>query len=158
MTTSMATDFATTGYPTTAPEQAVTQADKRDPQLRPLPIWFFAFEGVLSGAYDLSKADSALLPVVVGVALVNALISLTVLRKRLKLVKTMLKNSRTRSIAIALIALRFGVHLALGLLGTAVSGATGHTLLAVLMAVCTVTLLWYDQRVSFRVLGLSTER
>ena len=129
-----------------------------DPELKPLPVWFFSFEGILSGAYDLCKANPHLLPFVIGAGALNALVSFTVLRKRLKLVKSLLKNSRTRFIAVGLLALRFGVHLVLGLLGSAVAGATGHIVLAAVMAVCTVTLLWFDQRVSFRALGLSTKR
>jgi hypothetical protein len=129
-----------------------------DPQLKPLPVWYFAFEGVLGAAYDLTKADSRLTPVVIGVAAVNAVISFTVLGKRRKLVKSMLKNQRTRAIAIGLLALRFGVHILFGLMGTAVSGATGHFALATLMAFSTVAMLWFDQRVSFRALGLSTQR
>ncbi|MBC3843527.1 hypothetical protein GXW82_34960 [Streptacidiphilus sp. 4-A2] len=121
-------------------------------------MWYFAFEGVLGAAYDLTKADSRLTPVVIGVAVVNAVISFTVLGKRRKLVKSMLKNQRTRAIAIGLLALRFGVHILIGLMGTAVSGATGHFALATLMACSTVAMLWFDQRVSFRALGLSTQR
>ena len=125
-----------------------------DPQLRPLPIWYFALEGVLGGTYDLCKADPQILPFVMGAVAVNAVVSLTVLGKRRKLVRKMLKNSRTRAIAIALVALRFGVHFLLTLLSAAFAGATGHFLLAGLMSVVTVAMLWFDQRVSFRALGL----
>jgi len=160
MSIDTATGYAVTGTSAGTGDRTVPQRTTTpvDPQLRPLPIWFFTFEGILGAAYDLTKADSHLLPVVIGIAAVNAVISMTVLRKRLKLVKSMLKSSRTRFIAIGLLALRFGVHLGLGLLGSAVSGVGGHILMAMLMAVCTVTLLWYDQTVSFRALGLSTRR
>ena len=129
-----------------------------DPQLRPLPVWYFALEGILGGTYDICKADPQLFPYIVGMIAVNAVISMTVLRKRLRLVRKMLKNSRTRFIAIGLVALRFGVHFLLAFLGTMFAGATGHYLLAGLMSVTTVTLLWFDQRVSFRALGLDLKR
>ncbi len=143
---------------TTDAQPVDVSAPIADPQLRPLPVWYFALEGILGGTYDLCKADPQLFPYIVGAVAVNAVISMTVLRKRLRLVRKMLKNSRTRFIAIALVALRFGVHFLLAFLGTMFAGATGHYLLAGLMSVTTVTLLWFDQRVSFRALGLDLKR
>jgi len=126
-----------------------------DPTMRPLPIWYFGFEGVLGAAYDLCHANPELLPLVIGVAALNMAISFTVLGKRRKLIRAMLKNSRTRVIAIGLVALRFGVHLLFGLLGTALAGTTGHYALAALMSASTVAMLWFDQRITFRALGLT---
>jgi hypothetical protein len=84
-------------------------------------------------------------------------VTLTVLGKRRKLVRAMLKNSRTRSIAIGLIALRLGCHLALTALGTALTSAGGHLVMAGLMTVISIGLLWFDQRVTFRTLGIPTD-
>jgi hypothetical protein len=126
-----------------------------DPAMRPLPVWFFGFEGVLGAAYDLCHANPELLPVVLAVGALNMAVSFTVIGKRRKLLRAMLKNSRTRFIAIGLVALRFGVHLLFGLLGTAFAGATGHYALAALMSVTTVAMLWFDQRITFRALGLT---
>ncbi|MHA6761040.1 hypothetical protein [Streptacidiphilus sp. PAMC 29251] len=139
-------------------EQATVAGAADLRQMKPLPAWFFAFEGIFGGAYDILKANPDAWTVLVGFALVNITISLTVLGKRRKLVRAMLKNSRTRAIAIGLIALRVGVHLALGALGAAVSTATGHLALAFVMTGITVGLLWFDQRVTFRALGIPLNR
>ncbi|GAA0259425.1 hypothetical protein GCM10009527_064230 [Actinomadura nitritigenes] len=123
--------------------------------IRPLPAWFFAFEGVLGAAYDICHVWQSAWTVVVAVAAVNAVVGLTVLRRRIKLVKAMLRNGRTRLIAFGLIALRAGVHLVLGAAGADVTGTAAHLVLAAGMAAATVGLLWFDQRVTFRALGLA---
>ncbi len=110
---------------------------------------------MLCGAFDILKADPDAWVVLAGLGLVNLVIGLTVLGKRRKLVRAMLKNRRTRVIAIGLIVLRTGLHLVLGLLGAEITSAAGHAAMAVLMAAVTVTLLWFDQRVSFKALGLT---
>ena len=154
-TTATAVDFGTDAAATTAPApaQAVDLS-----QVKPLPAWFFAFEGIFGGAYDIVKANPDAWMVLVGFAAVNIVVGLTVLGKRRKLVRAMLKNSRTRFIAIGLIVLRIVVHLALGALGAAVETATGHLLLALVMTGVTVGLLWFDQRVTFRALGIPLHR
>lgn len=60
----------------------------------------------------------------------------------------------TRKIALGLIALRVGVHLVLAVIGAPVTSAAGHLALAVAMAGATV-MLWFNQRVTFRALGLA---
>ncbi|WP_242582159.1 hypothetical protein [Streptomyces sp. MST-110588] len=140
-----------------------TKAEKKSTQVsaeelanvKPLPVWFFAFEGVMGAAYDLCHAWSGAWMVILGFAAVNITVGLTVLRRRIKLVKALLKNSRTRFIAIGLIAFRMGAHALLGALGTQVTSTVGHVLFAVVMAGTTMALLWFDQRVTFRALGLT---
>ena len=123
--------------------------------IRPLPVWFFAFEGVMGAAYDLTKAWDGAWMVLVAIGVVNIAVGATVLRRRVKLVRAMLKNANTRKIAVGLIALRLSVHLVLAALGAPVTSVAGHLLLAVLMSTTTVTLLWFNQRVTFRALGLA---
>ncbi|MFF0520254.1 hypothetical protein ACFYTC_16200 [Actinomadura nitritigenes] len=138
------------------PVQAVRPArpDGLD-AVRPLPVWFFAFEGVLGAAYDICHVWHSAWMAVVAIAAVNAVVGLTVLRRRIKLVKAMLKNGRTRLIAFGLIALRAGLHLVLGVAGADVTGTAAHLAFAAGMAAATVGLLWFDQRVTFRALGLA---
>ncbi|MEV5597283.1 hypothetical protein [Streptomyces sp. NPDC052496] len=124
-------------------------------QVEPLPVWFFAFEGVLGAAYDLCHAWSGAWTVILAFAAVNITVGLTVLRRRLKLVKALMKNSRTRFVALGLVAFRMGAHLLLGAAGAQVTSAAGHLLLAAVMGGATVALLWFDQRVTFRALGLT---
>ncbi len=123
--------------------------------IKPLPLWFFCFEGVIGAAYDLTKAWDDAWMVLIGIALVNIVIGATVLRRRKKLMRAMLKNSHTRNIAIALLALRVGLHLVLAALGAPVTSVAGHLAVAVLMGATTVTLMWFNQRVTFRALRLA---
>ncbi|MEU9019103.1 hypothetical protein [Actinomadura sp. NPDC048394] len=138
--------------------QAAAEPARQDglDAIKPLPIWFFAFEGVLGAAYDICHAWHSAWMVVAGIAAVNAVLGLTVLRRRIKLVKAMLKDGRTRMIAFGLIALRIGLHVVLGAVGADVTGTAAHLALAGAMAAATVELLWFDQRVTFRALGLAT--
>ncbi|MEU8876653.1 hypothetical protein AB0D24_37025 [Streptomyces javensis] len=123
--------------------------------IKPLPVWFFGFEGVIGAAYDLTKAWDDAWMVLIGIALVNIVVGGTVLRRRKKLMRAMLKNSRTRNIAIGLLALRVGLHLVLAALGAPVTSVAGHLAVAVLMGAATVTLMWFNQRVTFRALRLA---
>ncbi|MFJ5882783.1 hypothetical protein [Kitasatospora cineracea] len=111
-----------------------------------LPVWFFGFEGVLAGAFDLLRAAPSAWPALVVLAAVNIGVSLTVLRRRLKLAKLLWRGKGTRNVAFGLIGLRLGSHLVLGLLGTAVDSALGHVLFALVMSTVTVALLAYVQR------------
>ncbi|MFC1442015.1 hypothetical protein ABUW04_27550 [Streptacidiphilus sp. N1-10] len=139
----------------TAKAEAKAQADAEAlKNLKPLPVWFFGFEGLMGGAYDILKTSPDAWTVLAALGAVNMIVGITVLGKRRKLVKAMLKNSRTRAIAIGLIALRAGAHLLLGLAGAQITSAAGHLTMAFLMTAATVTLLWFDQRISFRALGL----
>lgn len=124
-------------------------------ELKPLPIWFFGFEGVMSAAYDLCHAWSDAWMIIVGLVVVNVIVGLTILGKRIKLLRAMLKNGRTRKIAFGLVALRVGAHVLLGVVGVEATTTTAHLAFSVLMVGVTVTLLWFDQRVTFRALGLA---
>jgi hypothetical protein len=120
--------------------------------LKPLPTWFFAFEGILAAAFDIIKINPNLIGVLIGLGAVNAVVSATVLRRRIKMARAMLQNRRTRAIALALVALRMGVHVVLNAAGAAVTSPVGHTVLAVAMAGITVALLSFDQKVTLRAL------
>ncbi|MEU1309087.1 hypothetical protein ABZ419_09355 [Streptomyces cinnamoneus] len=133
----------------TGPQSAAGLAD-----VKPLPVWFFAFEGSLGAAYDLCQAWDGAWMVLAALALVNIVIGFTVLRRRVKLVRAMLKSSRTRKIIFALVGLRLAVHLALGAVGAATVSTAAHVAIGLAMATTTVALLWFDQRVTFRALGL----
>ncbi|WP_211245689.1 hypothetical protein [Actinomadura oligospora] len=123
--------------------------------IKPLPIWFFAFEGSMGAVYDLLKAWDGAWMVLAALGAVNMVVGLTVLRRRKRLIKAMLKNGRTRKIFFALIGLRLGVHVVLGAVGAQVTSAPLHLALGLTMAAVTMALLWFDQRVTFRALGLT---
>ncbi|MEU7044877.1 hypothetical protein AB0A77_27990 [Streptomyces varsoviensis] len=121
-----------------------------DKPIKPLPVWFFAFEGLMSSAYDLLRAYPQAMYPLIAMAVVNIVISLTVLRSRVRLAKRLWRGKGTRKVAIALVLLRLGAHVVLGAVGLAVAGTFGHLLFAVLMSATTVTLLWYAQRTALR--------
>ena len=121
-------------------------------QLRPLPTWFFAFEGVMAGAFDIVKINPNLLWVLGGLGAVNAVVSMTVLRRRIKMARAMLRNKRTRKIALTLVGLRLGAHLALNAAGAAITTPVEHAAMAIVMAAVTVALLRFDQKVTLRAL------
>ncbi|OPF84794.1 hypothetical protein VT50_0201035 [Streptomyces antioxidans] len=118
-------------------------------------MWFFGFEGVMGAAYDLAKAWDGAWMVLIGLFVVNIVVGATLLRRRKKLMRAMLKNPRTRAIAIGMVALRVGLHLVLAALGAPVTSLAGHLAVAVLMGTTTVTLMWFNQRVTFRALRLA---
>ncbi|MFD0328961.1 hypothetical protein ACFQZC_14110 [Streptacidiphilus monticola] len=113
---------------------------------------------MLGGAFDLCHAYPRLWALVAVLGLANLLLGLTVMGRRMKLLRAMLRNGRARRILVALIGLRVGVHLLLGAAGAATDSKPAHLVLAVMMTAVTVALLWFDQRVTFRTLGLGTTR
>ncbi|MEU9125240.1 hypothetical protein AB0C96_36310 [Streptomyces sp. NPDC048506] len=125
--------------------------------MKPLPVWFFAFEGIAGAAFDLCKAWDKAWMVLIAFGAVNMMVGLTVFRRRAKVVRAMLNNTRSRKILAGLVALRLGVHLLLSALGAPITSAVGHVAISVVMAGTTVALLWFDQRVAFRTLGLTAQ-
>ncbi|RLV09113.1 hypothetical protein CTZ27_09230 [Streptomyces griseocarneus] len=127
--------------------------------MTPLPIWYFAFESVASGAYDLYKAfPGQALWVLIPLAAVNLVVSLTVLRSRLKLAKRLWHGKKTRKIALGLLALRLGSHFVLALAGAAVDTMAGHLAFAAVMAATSGVLLWWAQRTALRALAAEDAR
>ncbi|WP_246213584.1 hypothetical protein [Kitasatospora viridis] len=123
-----------------------------------LPAWYFGFEAVFAATYDLLKAFPAAWPVVLLLVAVNITLSLTVLRRRLKLARALWRGKRTRMIAIGLVVLRIGAHGALSAVGVAVNGVAGHAVFAVVMAAVTVAMLAFSQRTAVRALGAERDR
>ncbi|MER8182913.1 hypothetical protein [Kitasatospora sp. NPDC094015] len=136
-----------------APHPAVADQAVADGAELALPVWFFAFEGVLSAAFDLIKAVPAVWPALVALFVVNLAVSLTMMRKRLKLAKALWRGRGTRRIAIGLLVFRVGSHLLLAAAGLAVTGTVAHLAFALLLAGATVTLLAYSQRTALRALA-----
>ncbi|MGW5354628.1 hypothetical protein ACWERV_29450 [Streptomyces sp. NPDC004031] len=119
---------------------------------RPVPVWFFAFEGLMGASFDILKAHPDGWMVIAACAAVNLVLASTVLRGRLKMAKAMLKGKRTRKIALGLIALRLGLHVLLGAVGMHATSGWAHLALAAGMCGATVGLLAFDQRVMLRAL------
>ncbi|MEV7544909.1 hypothetical protein [Streptomyces sp. NPDC089915] len=117
-----------------------------------LPLWFFGFEGVLAAAFDILQAFPSVWPALLVLLAVNIAVSLTMMRRRLRLAKALWRGKETRKVAIALIALRVGSHFALSALGFAVTSTIGHVLFAVAMSATTIGLLAYSQHTAVRAL------
>lgn len=120
---------------------------------RPVPVWFFAFEGLMGASYDVVKSSPHAWVFIAASAAVNIALARTVLRGRLKMAKAMLKGKRTRKIAVGLIALRIVMHVALGAAGMQVTSGPAHIALAAAMCAITVAMLAFDQRVMLRALA-----
>ena len=123
------------------------------PVCRPVPVWFFAFEGLIGAAYDVVKTSPHAWIVLAVAVVTNIALARTLLRGRLKMAKAMLKGRRTRKLAVGLIGLRVGVHFALGAIGVEATSQGAHLAFAALMCATTVGLLAFDQRVMLRALG-----
>lgn len=128
------------------------EAPSATADFRPVPVWFFAFEGLMGASFDILKAHPDGWMVIAGCAAVNLVLASTVLRPRLKMAKAMLKGKRTRKIALGLIALRLGMHVVLGAVGMHATSGWAHLAFAVGMCAATVGLLAFDQRVMLRAL------
>ncbi|MFJ3203815.1 hypothetical protein [Streptomyces sp. NPDC086989] len=128
---------------------AMTPADYR------LPIWFFGFEGVLAAAFDILRAFPSAWPVLLLLLAVNIIVSLTMMRRRLRLAKALWRGKETRKVALALVALRIGSHFLLNALGLAVTSTLGHLFFACVMSAVTIGLLAYSQQTAIRALTSS---
>lgn len=146
------TDVDTTAADTTAADTTAAEKDAKT-VYRPVPVWFFGFEGLMGAGYDVAKSYPGAWMFLAAALVVNIVLARTVLRGRLKMAKAMLKGKRTRKIALGLIALRMGVHMALGAVGVAATSGPAHLAFAVLMCGSTVALLAFDQRVMLRALN-----
>ncbi|WP_330334411.1 hypothetical protein OHS33_34780 [Streptomyces sp. NBC_00536] len=91
-------------------------------------------------------------PVLLLLLAANIAVSLTRMRKRIKLAEALWRGKGTRKIAVSLIALRIGSHFALNALGLAVTSTPGHLLFALVMAAITIGLLAYSQETAIRAL------
>ncbi|WP_052681971.1 hypothetical protein [Saccharothrix sp. ST-888] len=155
---------AATALPQTDAEQLGTAADPAAaeplPEAEPLPTvaemqlpaWFFGFEGVLAGAFDILHAFPGAWPALVVLFAVNITVSLTMMRKRLKLAKMLWRGKGTRKVAFLLLGLRIGSHVLLSVIGVALTSALVHVLFAAVMAALTVGLLVYTQKTALRAL------
>ncbi|WP_335978468.1 hypothetical protein [Streptomyces sp. CA2R106] len=120
---------------------------------QPVPVWFFAFEGLIGASYDVLRTSRYGWVVVAVAVAVNIVLTRTVLRGRLKTAKAILRGRQTRLLAVGLLALRVGAHFALGMVGAEAASPVAHTVFAGLMCATTVTLLAFDQRVMLRALN-----
>lgn len=122
------------------------------PEIKGLPNWYFPLVGTFAGVFDIARAYPVVYWLIPVAAAVNLTLSLTVLRTRMRFMKALWKNKRTRLLAVGLVALRFAVRGALGMAGFAVGAAAGGVVVGVLMAALGTAMAWGDQWLILRTL------
>ncbi|WP_420034438.1 hypothetical protein ACN2WE_19610 [Streptomyces sp. cg28] len=110
-----------------------------------LPVWYFPIAGCFAGVFDIARAYPAAYGVLPVLIVLNTALSLTVLKTRMRLMKALWKNKRTRLLALGLVAVRFAVHALLGAAGFAVGTAVGGVTVGIVMAVLGTAMAYGDQ-------------
>jgi hypothetical protein len=123
-----------------------------DTDFQGLPVWYFPIMGCLAGVFDVSRAYPAVYWVIPIVLVINITLTLTVLRTRMRLMRALWKNKRTRFLALGLVGARFAVRAVLGAVGFALGAATGGLFVGILMAVLGTAMAWGDQWLVLRTL------
>ncbi|MFF4181872.1 hypothetical protein ACFYZ9_01665 [Streptomyces sp. NPDC001691] len=117
-----------------------------------LPNWYFPLVGLFAGIFDIARAYPVLYALIPVVAVVQIVLAFTVLKARIRAMKALWKNKRTRFLALGLLALRFVVRYGLGVAGLALGAATGQLILGIAMAVIGTAMAWGDQWLILRTL------
>ncbi|MER5886157.1 hypothetical protein ABT160_20235 [Streptomyces sp. NPDC001941] len=129
-----------------------TQVSSEEVELKGLPTWYFPIAGLFAGIFDIAHAYPVLYAVIPVLAVVQAVLALTVLKARFRLMKALWKNKRTRLLALGLLVVRFAIRYGLGVAGLALGAATGQVAVGLLMAVIAAAMAWGDQWLILRTL------
>ncbi|MEV4518411.1 hypothetical protein AB0K00_56820 [Dactylosporangium sp. NPDC049525] len=136
-----------------------TAADQSDQRIQGLPVWYLVLAGALVASYDIShEAPSgsparSLLPL--GILLLHLVLWVSVLRRRFRYTRAVLRSPRTRVLAIGLAVMRGLFSMLLGRLYT---GPHPHLVIGLLMFVVVPVGIWCDQWLILRVLRREHER
>ncbi|MET9366200.1 hypothetical protein ABZX93_35605, partial [Streptomyces sp. NPDC006632] len=68
--------------------------------LKGLPNWYFPLVGLFAGIFDIARAYPVLYALIPVVAVVQIVLAFTVLRARIRYMKSLWKNKRTRFLAL----------------------------------------------------------
>ncbi|WP_328311934.1 hypothetical protein OG432_17800 [Streptomyces sp. NBC_00442] len=120
--------------------------------LKGLPNWYFPLVGLFAGIFDIARAYPVLYALIPVVAIVQIVLAFTVLRARIRYMKSLWKNKRTRFLALGLLVVRFAIRYGLGVAGLALGAATGQLTLGIVMAVIGTAMAWGDQWLILRTL------
>ncbi|MFI6470726.1 hypothetical protein ACIBL5_10820 [Streptomyces sp. NPDC050516] len=136
-----------------APVQVETQgAAAEGVVLKGLPNWYFPLVGLFAGIFDIARAYPILYALIPVVAIVQIVLAFTVLKARIRYMKSLWKNKRTRFLALGLLAVRFVIRYGLGVAGLALGAAAGQLTLGIVMAVIGTAMAWGDQWLILRTL------
>ncbi|MCX5388208.1 hypothetical protein [Streptomyces sp. NBC_00083] len=120
--------------------------------LKGLPNWYFPLVGLFAGIFDIARAYPVLYALVPVVAVVQIVLAFTVLRARIRYMKSLWKNKRTRFLALGLLVVRFVIRWGLGVAGLALGAVAGQLTLGIVMAVIGTAMAWGDQWLILRTL------
>ncbi|MEU2956831.1 hypothetical protein [Streptomyces xanthochromogenes] len=134
------------------PVQVNAKATNEQAVLMGLPNWYFPLVGLFAGIFDIARAYPVLYALIPVVAIVQIVLAFTVLKARIRYMKSLWKNKRTRFLALGLLAVRFAIRYGLGVAGLALGAATGQLTLGIVMAVIGTAMAWGDQWLILRTL------
>ncbi|MFJ2405804.1 hypothetical protein ACIOUE_31365 [Streptomyces xanthochromogenes] len=134
------------------PVQVNAKATNEQAVLVGLPNWYFPLVGLFAGIFDIARAYPVLYALIPVVAVVQIVLAFTVLKARIRYMKSLWKNKRTRFLALGLLAVRFAIRYGLGIAGLALGAATGQLTLGIVMAVIGTAMAWGDQWLILRTL------
>ncbi|GAA2418905.1 hypothetical protein ACFPFX_04000 [Streptomyces mauvecolor] len=120
--------------------------------LKGLPNWYFPLVGLFAGIFDIARAYPVLYALIPVVAIVQIVLAFTVLKARMRYMKSLWKNKRTRFLALGLLVVRFVIRYGLGVAGLALGAAAGQLTLGIVMAVIGAAMAWGDQWLILRTL------
>ncbi len=134
-------------------------ADRPDQRIQGLPGWYVVLAGVLVASYDISKEFPHGSParglVPLGILLLHLVLWVSVLRRRMRYTRAVLRSPRTRLLAIGLALLRASLGVLLGHLYT---GPHRHLAIGLIMLVVVPVGIWGDQWLILRTLRRESER
>jgi predicted Na+-dependent transporter len=133
--------------------------DRPDQQVQGLPVWYLVLAGALVASYDIShefpsgSPARALVPL--GILLLHVALWVSVLRRRMRYTRAVLRSPRARVLAVGLAVLRSLLGMGIGHLYT---GPHPHLVIGLIMFAVVPGGIWCDQWLILRVLRKESER
>ena len=138
---------------------ATLLAERPDQPIQGLPGWYLVLAGALVASYDISQEFPGGSParglVPLGIVLLHLVLWVSVLRRRMRYTRAVLRSARTRLLAIGLAVLRALLSL---LLGRLYAGPHPHLVIGLVMLVVVPAGIWCDQWLILRSLRRESER
>ncbi len=133
--------------------------DQPDQPIQGLPVWYLVLAGALVASFDISqefpRGSLARGLVPLAVLLLHLVLWVSVLRRRMRYTRAVLRSPRTRLLAFGLAVLR-------GLLGVLIghlyTGPHPHLVVGLIMLVVVPAGIWCDQWLILRTLRRESER
>jgi len=140
------------------------QVEPTETAVRGLPAWYFVLVGLLVGSADISRQFSDRYPAVavvpLALAAVHVVLWFTLLSRRRKYIRSILRSGRARILVAVLFVARLGLQFGLGRLTDSVAPLHSyrHLVIGLVMVVLTSVGAWFDQWLVLRTLNRTGER